>query len=806
MRLFVFEMVYRKMEAEKGNFLKRGEKIGTRLENVGKKFLSIAIVLAMILLVLVVTLPQGRAAGPGSFSIDTPSNNANVCGSVNISWGQATGAINYTVLIDNAKPGAGISPQNNVTQNWTIWNSSSATDGVHYINVTANNATGSTYAVNNNISVNVDNTAPTVAIAYNISRTYYKDADSVRVFANFTETGSGIDENSVKITIVNSSGTTLNNSLTMTKTSNTNWYFDWHVPASNDGNVNVSIEATDNMSFSLSGTNWSLDKYIDNILPTSEVTIISTYWQNSTPLTINATASDALSGIASVTLYWYNSTDNSTWSGPWSNGTDSTAPYSWRFNFSNGSSSHYRFYSVATDNATNTETNPVNNDTMCFYNNTPPNALGNPSPSNGTTYSTGSRPSSLSWTGGDIDNDAVNYTIYLKAGSSSFTSSDIARYTENTTSYSVSLSWSTTYYWKIVATDEHGVNTSGSVWYFTTGAQSSGSGGTTPPSEEEEDEGAEEGTEPTIEYIEEQYNVTLEEKFYANDTDGDGILDSFTDPNGILTLIHTINISGNPCFLISVDEDGIPEFFWDPAEDNITAIYHNVGIITDSEINAADKIVVITVRVEKANWTYIEITDLYPKASKPIILASDGRSISSDLIWREDNVVKILDDPTVEYFLVYVYEPQDILLNVSLDFSANSISLGDDVNALIKIRNMGELKIINGRVAYTLSKNGATIWYEGDGLLLIEEFTINRTIMTKELSYGEYIFEVTYNYGDGQVSRANAVFIIEPETPSEGVPFVLIIIGLIVSVSILVLVFLFKTKFLGIIREDERKK
>jgi len=334
-----------------------------------------------------------------------------------------------------------------------------------------------------------------------------------------------------------------------------------------------------------------------------------------------------------------------------------------------------------------------------------------------------------------------------------------------------------------------------------------GGGGSTPVIEEEEETGeSSEASSEVMTTIEELYDVILEEHFNASDTDGDGILDSFTDPNGILTLIHTVNISGNPCFLISVDEDGIPEFFWDPAENNITTIYHNVGIITDSEINAADKIVVITVRVEKANWTYIEINDPYPKASKPIILASDGRSISSDLIWREDNVIKILDDPTVEYFFVYAYEPQDILLNVSLDLSANSISLGDDVNALIKIRNIGELKIINGRVAYTLSKNGATIWYEGDGLLLIEEFTINRTITTKELSYGEYIFEVTYTYGDGQVSRANAVFIIEPEIPSEGVPFVLIIIGLIVSVSILVLVFLFKTKFLGIIWGDERKK
>ena len=344
-----------------------------------------------------------------------------------------------------------------------------------------------------------------------------------------------------------------------------------------------------------------------------------------------------------------------------------------------------------------------------------------------------------------------------------------------------------------------------STTFSVSSAGGGGDGGSTTPVVDEE-AGESEASSEVMVTIENLYDVILEDPFNASDTDGDGILDSFTDPNGILTLIHTINISGNPCFLLSVDEDGIPEFFWDPVEDSITTIYHNVGIITDSEINAADKIIVITVRVEKANWTYIEINDPYPKASKLIILASNGRSISSDLIWREGNVIKILDDPTVEYLLIYAYEPQDILLNVSLNLSANSISLGDNVNALIKIRNIGELKIINGSVVYTLSKNGATIWYEGEDLLLIEEFTMNRTIATKELSHGEYIFEVTYNYGDGQVSRANAVFIIESETPSEGVPFVLIIIGLIVSVSILVLVFLFKAGFIEITRDDKRKK
>jgi len=47
----------------------------------------------------------------------------------------------------------------------------------------------------------VDTTEPTCTIEYNNTRTYYKDADIVRIYANFTETGSGINESTVNISI-----------------------------------------------------------------------------------------------------------------------------------------------------------------------------------------------------------------------------------------------------------------------------------------------------------------------------------------------------------------------------------------------------------------------------------------------------------------------------------------------------------------------------------------------------------------------------------------------------------------------------
>ena len=107
----------------------------------------------------------------------------------------------------------------------------------------------------------------------------------------------------------------------------------------------------------------------DTSSPFSQVDTIDSYWNNASdnPLTINVSSySDDLSGLNNITLYWWNSTDNISWSGPWSNGTDPSTPYSWSFTFSNGSG-YYRFYSIAQDKAGNEEAIPISNDTEGGY-------------------------------------------------------------------------------------------------------------------------------------------------------------------------------------------------------------------------------------------------------------------------------------------------------------------------------------------------------------------------------------------------------------------------------------------------------
>jgi Leucine-rich repeat (LRR) protein/uncharacterized protein YraI len=96
--------------------------------------------------------------------------------------------------------------------------------------------------------------------------------------------------------------------------------------------------------------------------------------------------------------------------------------------------------------------------------NNPPNTPSNPSPTN---HATGvSINSDLSWSSGDPDaGDTVTYDVYFGTSSTPpLVSNDqsAATYDPGT------LSYNTKYYWKIVATDNHGASTTGLLWDFTT--------------------------------------------------------------------------------------------------------------------------------------------------------------------------------------------------------------------------------------------------------------------------------------------------------------------------------------------------
>jgi len=98
---------------------------------------------------------------------------------------------------------------------------------------------------------------------------------------------------------------------------------------------------------------------VDVTPPTSSVSPIEPYWQFSAPFIITATATDDLSGVSTVELWYRHSYDNKTW-GPWENfgfGRENVErPGQWFWEFTcPENEGYYEFYSVATDKAGNRE-------------------------------------------------------------------------------------------------------------------------------------------------------------------------------------------------------------------------------------------------------------------------------------------------------------------------------------------------------------------------------------------------------------------------------------------------------------------
>ena len=95
-----------------------------------------------------------------------------------------------------------------------------------------------------------------------------------------------------------------------------------------------------------------------------------------------------------------------------------------------------------------------------------PNTPNSPNPSNGAT-NINLNPT-LSWIGGDPDwFDDIYYDVYFEEGDS--TPDVLVSNNQPGTSYDPeTLDFDSTYYWKIVSQDEHGLTTNGPVWQFTT--------------------------------------------------------------------------------------------------------------------------------------------------------------------------------------------------------------------------------------------------------------------------------------------------------------------------------------------------
>ena len=122
-----------------------------------------------------------------------------------------------------------------------------------------------------------------------------------------------------------------------------------------------------------------------------------------------------------------------------------------------------------------------------------------PSPADGATGVTPSTDFVVQWNGGDPDTgDLVNYRLHWGTTSDPPFMGTIGSYANDESPISWTIQnfftdYDTTYYWKIIAEDEHGGYNEGAVWSFTTGSETpsppppppppggGGGGGGTPP-------------------------------------------------------------------------------------------------------------------------------------------------------------------------------------------------------------------------------------------------------------------------------------------------------------------------------------
>ena len=195
------------------------------------------------------------------------------------------------------------------------------------------------------------------------------------------------------------------------------------------------------------------EPYISNPDPTDGAADISLY----PDLSIKITDADG----DRMDIKWY-----SNLSGTWSVINITSNVFNGTYSISTDNINEYEktYYwkVVVNDSITNVESDTFEFTTMPP--NTPPNIPFNPDPSDGA--SDVDIDSDLSWIGGDIDpGSSVTYDVYFGTSSSP----SVFYHNISFDSYELeTLSYNTTYYWKIVAYDNNDNRTDGPIWQFTT--------------------------------------------------------------------------------------------------------------------------------------------------------------------------------------------------------------------------------------------------------------------------------------------------------------------------------------------------
>jgi parallel beta-helix repeat protein len=226
-------------------------------------------------------------------------------------------------------------------------------------------------------------------------------------------------------------------------------------------------------------------------------------------------------------------------------------------------------------------------------------------------------------------------------------------------------------------------------------------------------------------------NVNLTKEFLCYDINSDGIYDTFYDPNEILIPVHSsVDVNGNEVFLLSTNDQYIPEFFWCPEKDYISMISYRKATFAENSISIdeTNEKATITVNVDKTNWIYIELDDSeYPNS--PVTVKAGNRIISEEKVWRTNGKIYVLDDATTSYYFIF----EDIFTKVgSPTFSPADGGIID-----------GQIKTIT--ITYNVAVNITAAVFHNINILSDIKTTDNRIFTYTPPGYwenGTYVLEI----------------------------------------------------------------
>ncbi len=145
--------------------------------------------------------------------------------------------------------------------------------------------------------------------------------------------------------------------------------------------------------------------------------------------------------------------------------------------------------------------------------------------------------------------------------------------------------------------------------------------------------------------------AALDRNIQALDKDGDGRYDGFHDPNGKLVLQRVARINGEDALLLG-PKGQRPTMIWLPDKDQVLEVVSKSGKTIEGTSNGLQTTAIV--RVDKSDgWIDIVVKDPGHGHKLLHVTTADGRVIPLEQVARINGVLYILDDPEVEYLVVY---------------------------------------------------------------------------------------------------------------------------------------------------------